>query len=100
MQSARAASRVWLRASAGPFGAIWPRVGYWGLVLYSRRVLSTVPDLLTEITLAAKAYCAQALPRTATNSFGWLSSLWPVARRADVTPQGFVASQAEPTFEL
>ena len=77
MQSARAASRVWLRASTGPFGAVWPRVGYWGLVLYSRRVLSAVPDLLTKITLAAKAYCAQALPRTATNSFGWLSSLWP-----------------------
>ncbi len=58
-----------------------------------------MPDLLTEITRAAKAYYAQAhaLPLTATDFYDWLASL-PAARRADVRARGFAASQAEPDF--
>ena len=58
-----------------------------------------MPDLLAEITQAAKAYYAQAaaFPLTATDFYGWLESL-PTARRADVLARGFAASQAEPNF--
>jgi len=60
---------------------------------------SSMPDLLSEITHAAKAYYAQAssLPLTATDFYDWLASL-PDARRAEVTARGFAASQAEPDF--
>jgi hypothetical protein len=58
-----------------------------------------MPDLLTEITRAAKAYYAQTsnFPLTATDFFDWLGSL-PAARRAAVEAHGFTASQAEPAF--
>ncbi len=56
-------------------------------------------DLLTEITVAAQAYYAQArtFALTATDFFDWLAEL-PAARRAEVRARGFVASQAEPAF--
>ena len=58
-----------------------------------------MPDLLTEITDAAKAYYAQArtFTLTATDFYDWLAEL-PVARRAEVRTHGFMASQAEPDF--
>ena len=58
-----------------------------------------MPDLLAEITQAAKAYYAQAaaFPLTATDFYDWLESL-PPAQRATVLAQGFAASQAEPNF--
>lgn len=58
-----------------------------------------MPDLLTEITAAAKAYYAQAshFALTATDFYDWLASL-PEARRAEVVARGFLASQAEPDF--
>ncbi|AMJ67779.1 hypothetical protein [Hymenobacter sp. PAMC 26628] len=58
-----------------------------------------MPDLLSEITRAAKAYFAQAssLPLNAIDFNDWLATL-PVARRAEVTARGFAASQAEPDF--
>ena len=58
-----------------------------------------MPDLLTEITHAAKVYYAQtgAFTLTATDFFDWLASL-PPARRAAVQAHGFTASQAEPAF--
>lgn len=58
-----------------------------------------MPDLLAEITQAAKAYYAQAaaFPLTATDFYEWLESL-PLARRTTVLAQGFTASQAEPHF--
>ena len=56
-------------------------------------------DLLTEITVAAKAYYAQTsdFPLTATDFYDWLGSL-PAARQVDVQQRGFVTSQAEPDF--
>ena len=58
-----------------------------------------MPDLLTEITRAAKAYYAQAnaLPLTATDFYEWWATL-SVTRQAEVTARGFTASQAEPAF--
>ncbi|WP_310395727.1 hypothetical protein [Hymenobacter sp.] len=58
-----------------------------------------MPDLLSEITRAARAYYAQAdaFPRTATDFHDWLATL-PVARRATIATRGFAASQAEPDF--
>lgn len=58
-----------------------------------------MPDLLTEITAAARAYYAQAtaFPLTATDFDAWLEGL-PVARRAEGLARGLVASQAEPSF--
>ena len=58
-----------------------------------------MPDLLTEITDAAKAYYAQAraFPLTATDFYDWLAEL-PAARRTGIMAHGFVASQAEPAF--
>ena len=58
-----------------------------------------MPDLLTEITDAAKAYYAQArtFVLTATDFYDWMAQL-PAARRAEVVAQGFIASQAEPDF--
>ncbi|HEX8330255.1 MAG TPA: hypothetical protein VF629_22180 [Hymenobacter sp.] len=58
-----------------------------------------MPDLLAEITQAAKAYYAQAaaFPLTPTDFQEWLESL-PPARRAEALARGFVASQAEPHF--
>lgn len=58
-----------------------------------------MPDLLSEITTAAKAYYAQTsdFPLTATDFLDWLDSL-PAARRADVLARGFITSQAEPDF--
>ena len=58
-----------------------------------------MPDLLSEITQAAKAYYAQAsaLPLTANDFYEWLVSL-PVARHAEVTARGFAADQAEPDY--
>ncbi|MGI4867403.1 MAG: hypothetical protein ACRYFZ_26020 [Janthinobacterium lividum] len=58
-----------------------------------------MPDLLSEITTAAKAYYAQTsdFPLTATDFLDWMDSL-PTARRADVLARGFITSQAEPDF--
>lgn len=58
-----------------------------------------MPDLLTEITKAAKAYYAQAqtFTLTATDFYEWMAEL-PPARRAEVRARGFVASHAEPDF--
>lgn len=58
-----------------------------------------MPDLLSEITHAARAYYAQAntFPLTATDFHDWLATL-PAARRADATARGFAAGQAEPAF--
>lgn len=58
-----------------------------------------MPDLLTEITRAAKVYYAQAnvLPLTATDFFEWWATL-SAARQAEVTARGFAASRAEPDF--
>lgn len=58
-----------------------------------------MPDLLAEITAAARAYYAQAsqLPLTATDFHAWLDDL-PPARRAEVEARGFLAGQAEPHF--
>lgn len=56
-----------------------------------------MPDLLAEITRAARAYYAQVneLPLTATDFYAWLDDL-PAPRRAEVLARGFVASRAEP----
>ena len=58
-----------------------------------------MPDLLAEITQAAKAYYKQAasFTITATDFYDWLDAL-PPARRTDVLARGFAASQAEPEF--
>jgi hypothetical protein len=58
-----------------------------------------MPDLLTEITDAAKSYYAQAyaFTLTATDSYDWLAEL-PTTRRAEVLAHSFTASQAEPDF--
>ena len=58
-----------------------------------------MPDLLTEITHAARAYYAQTrnFRLTATDFFDWLASL-PAPHRAAVQAHGFTASQAEPGF--
>ena len=58
-----------------------------------------MPDLLAEITAAARAYYAQAnsLPLTATDFFSWLGEL-PATRRADLLARGLAASRAEPHF--
>ena len=58
-----------------------------------------MPDLLNEITQAAKAYYAQAstFRLTATDFYDWLESL-PAARKAAVQAQGFTTSQAQPDF--
>ena len=58
-----------------------------------------MPDLLTEITDAAKAYYAQAhdFTLTATDFCDWMAEL-PVARRTEVQTHGFPASQGEPDF--
>ncbi len=58
-----------------------------------------MPDLLAEITHAARAYYAQTsnFPLTATDFYDWLASL-PTARRAAVAAHGFSTSQAEPDF--
>ena len=58
-----------------------------------------MPDLLAEITAAARAYYAQAaaFPLTATDFYDWLAGL-PPARWAGVLARGFAASQAEPDF--
>jgi hypothetical protein len=58
-----------------------------------------MPDLLTDITNAAKAYYAQTsdFPLTAIDFYDWLDSL-PAARRADVLARGFITSQSEPDF--
>lgn len=58
-----------------------------------------MPDLLAEITHAARAYFAQAnaLQLTATDLYDWLATL-PAARREQVLHTGFSSSQAEPGF--
>lgn len=58
-----------------------------------------MPDLLAEITRAAKEYYRQAnaLPLTATDFYDWLASL-PAARKAEVMAHGFSACRAEPDF--
>ena len=58
-----------------------------------------MPDLLTEITDAAKAYYAQAraFTLTTTDFYDWLAEL-PVTRRAGIVAHGFTASRAEPDF--
>ncbi len=58
-----------------------------------------MPDLLSEITAAARAYYAQAnqVPLTATDFLAWLDEL-PARRRAEVLKRGFVASRAAPQF--
>lgn len=58
-----------------------------------------MPDLLTEITHAVKAYYAQAtsLQLTATDLYDWLATL-PPARQETVLSNGFTRSQAEPDF--
>lgn len=58
-----------------------------------------MPDLLTEITHAARAYYAQAnsLLLTATDFYDWLAAL-PASRRTLVLAHGFTTSQAEPDF--
>ncbi|MDO7852585.1 hypothetical protein [Hymenobacter convexus] len=58
-----------------------------------------MPDLLTEITNAAKAYYAQAgsFTLTATDFYDWMAEL-PVTRQAEVSARGFGASHAEPDF--
>ena len=56
-----------------------------------------MPDLLTEITDAAKAYYAQActFTLTATDFYDWMAGL-PAARRAQVHTHGFTPHQNEP----
>ena len=56
-----------------------------------------MPDLLAEITDAARAYYAQAQAGqlTATDFYAWLDEL-PVTRRAEVVARGLAASRAEP----
>ena len=58
-----------------------------------------MPDLLTEITDAAKTYYAQArtFTLTATDFYDWLAAL-PAVRRAEVQAHGFTSSQGEPDF--
>ena len=58
-----------------------------------------MPDLLTEITHAAKAYYAQgpALGITPTDFHDWASTL-ALARWAHVRAQGFAAAKAGPKF--
>lgn len=58
-----------------------------------------MPDLLAEITHAAKAYYAQTTNfcLTATDFFDWLASL-PPSYRAAVQARGLTTSQAEPGF--
>ena len=58
-----------------------------------------MPDLLTEITLASKAYYAQAnyFELTVTDLYDWLATL-PATRRTRVLSEGFATSRAEPDF--
>ena len=58
-----------------------------------------MPDLLTEITLTAKAYYAQAsaLKITATDFSEWVASL-PSVRQAEARTHGFAIAQAKPAF--
>ena len=58
-----------------------------------------MPDLLAEITAAARAYYVQAnaLPLTAIDFSSWLDEL-PATRRADLLARGLAASWAEPWF--
>lgn len=58
-----------------------------------------MPDLLAEITAAARVYYAQVneLDLTATDLYAWLDEL-PVVRRAEVMARGLAASRAEPDF--
>jgi len=58
-----------------------------------------MPDLLTEITRAARAFYAQVenITLTATDFHDWRASL-PAARRAGVSAPDFTASRAEPAF--
>lgn len=58
-----------------------------------------MPDLLSEISRAVRAYYAQAngLSLTATDLYDWLGEL-PAARRAAVLARGLTAGQAEPLF--
>ena len=62
-------------------------------------LVRAMPDLLTEITNAAKAYYAQArtFTLTATDFYAWLAEL-PAARRPEVLALGFTAGQVEPDF--
>lgn len=74
--------------------------GRAGLPISSLPLQTTImPDLLTEITDAAKAYYAQScvFSLTATDFYDWRAAL-PAARRAEVLAHGFTASQAEPDF--
>ena len=75
-----------------PFGS-----GFW----YSPHplFLLPVPDLLTEITRAARAYYAQVddIMLTATDFHDWRASL-SAARQAEVTARGLAAARAEPAF--
>lgn len=58
-----------------------------------------MPDLLTEITRAAKAYYAQApaLGPTAADFHDWTTLLAPV-RQAENRARGFAAALADPEF--
>ncbi|AWM33642.1 hypothetical protein [Hymenobacter nivis] len=58
-----------------------------------------MPDLLAEITAAARAYYAQAnaLPLTATDFASWLDEL-PTAQRAGLLARGLPGGRAEPRF--
>ncbi|HEX8505992.1 MAG TPA: hypothetical protein VF630_11555 [Hymenobacter sp.] len=58
-----------------------------------------MPDLLAEITNAARAYYAQAtaVPLTAADFHAWLDEL-PPTRRAEAVACGPAASRAAPDF--
>lgn len=58
-----------------------------------------MPDLLAQITDAARDYYAQAyrLHLTPTDFYSWLDEL-PTTLRAEMLAKGFVASLAEPRF--
>ena len=58
-----------------------------------------MPDLLAQITTAARAYYAQTgqFQLTAIDFYSWLDGL-PLTQRAEVLAHGFIASQAEPKF--
>ena len=58
-----------------------------------------MPDLLTEITQAARAYYRQTahIQLTATDFLDWLAQLNP-ADRANLTTRGFAGAQTELAF--
>ncbi len=87
----------------GPLGAPARQGGAFGApgtALASKGTdpfIPPMPDLLAEVTAAARAYYAQAnaLPFTATDFLSWLDEL-PAVQRAGLLARGLAGSRAEP----